>query len=67
VRFQTSIIQFNEAQTANFELYIAHGFALYDEDNADVALDEVYQIADHRMYENKKFLKANQKSKMQSR
>lgn len=60
--FEEDIRSHNEQPDKDFRLSIAHGFAVYDKDCALKKLMDVYQKADMKMYENKKYMKAHQSS-----
>ncbi|MCM1417287.1 MAG: diguanylate cyclase [Roseburia sp.] len=58
-RFESLIEQFNQNPTKPFELRIAYGVAYYQNtENRYITLKEVHKIADERMYNKKKELKA---------
>lgn len=48
---------YNSGQNRGYELNIASGYAVYDESCAEKTLAELFEIADARMYENKKKMK----------
>ena len=57
--FNRLIDKFNAKEDKPFDLRIAYGIAYYQNDKtADSTLKEIHKIADERMYENKKMLKA---------
>lgn len=58
-RFESLIEQFNRNPTKPFELRIAYGVAYYQNtENRYITLKEVHKIADERMYNKKRELKA---------
>lgn len=58
-KFESMIEQFNRNPTKPFELRIAYGVAYYkNTENRYISLKEVHKIADERMYNKKKELKA---------
>lgn len=59
LRFESLIEQFNRNPTKPFELRIAYGVAYYQNtENRYITLKEIHKIADERMYNKKKELKA---------
>lgn len=59
LKFESMIEQFNRNPTKPFELRIAYGVAYYQNtENRYITLKEVHKIADERMYNKKKELKA---------
>lgn len=59
VKFESAISQFNNNPSKPFELYIAYGIAYYQNDNLQFqSLKEVHKLADERMYNHKRELKA---------
>ena len=59
-RFWENMKKFNAQENKEFRLSIAHGFAMYDKNEAKTMLMNVYQQADVQMYEEKKQIKAKQ-------
>lgn len=58
-RFNKEIDKFNDDPDKPFELRIAHGVAYYQSDvTIGQSLKEIHKLADERMYDNKKMLKA---------
>ena len=58
-RFNKLIDKFNDDPERPFDLRIAYGVAYFQNDKtANKTLKEIHKIADERMYENKKMLKA---------
>lgn len=60
VRFTDQMKQYNELPDKKFRISIACGFAVYDESCRGTKLMDIYQMADQRMYGNKKEIKAKQ-------
>lgn len=59
LKFESMIEQFNRNPSKPFELRIAYGVAYYQNtENRYITLKEVHKIADERMYNKKKELKA---------
>lgn len=56
-RLQEELCVYNTGQNRGYELSIASGYAVYDESCAGMTLAELFEIADARMYENKKKMK----------
>lgn len=56
-RLQEELNAYNSQQNRNYDLSIASGYAVYDESCAEKTLAELFEIADARMYENKKKMK----------
>lgn len=56
-RLQEELDAYNSEQNRNYDLSIASGYAVYDESCAEKTLAELFEIADARMYENKKKMK----------
>lgn len=50
---------YNADADRKYDLSIASGYAVYDEDSKDMALMDIFEAADARMYENKKKMKNN--------
>jgi GGDEF domain-containing protein len=50
----------NDLPEKEFRISIAHGFAVYNKNSASRKLMDIYQQADMKMYENKKYMKAHQ-------
>ena len=58
-RFNRLIDKFNNDENKPFDLRIAYGIAYYQNDKTtNTTLKQIHKIADERMYENKKMLKA---------
>ena len=59
-KFNRAIDKFNNDPERPFDLRIAHGVAYYrsDGDSDGTSLKDVHKVADERMYNNKKMLKA---------
>ena len=58
-KFNRAIDKFNANQDRPFDLRIAHGVAYYQNDKTtNATLKEIHKIADERMYNNKRALKA---------
>lgn len=58
-KFNSLIDKFNENPDKPFEMRIAYGIAYYNsDDNTNPTLKEVHRLADERMYNNKRELKA---------
>lgn len=58
-KFNRAIDRFNEKPDKPFDLRIAHGVAYYQNDlTTNATLKEIHKIADERMYNNKRMLKA---------
>lgn len=60
VRFSRAMHECNQQPDRTFGISIAHGFAIYDENQPIQKLMDIYQQADTVMYENKKAMKAKQ-------
>jgi len=59
VKFESAISRFNKDPEKPFDLYIAYGIAYYQNNNLQYqSLKEVHKLADERMYNNKRELKA---------
>lgn len=59
VKFESAISRFNKNPEKPFDLYIAYGIAYYQNNNLQYqSLKEVHKLADERMYNNKRELKA---------
>ena len=59
VKFESAISQFNNAPNKPFELRVAYGIAYYQNDDYKYqSLKEVHKLADERMYNHKRELKA---------
>lgn len=58
--FKKAMDDYNSVKGQPFRLSIASGYAVYDREQADEVLMDVYQQADARMYENKKQIKNTQ-------
>lgn len=59
VKFESAISRFNKDPAKPFDLYIAYGIAYYQNNNLQYqSLKEVHKLADERMYNNKRELKA---------
>lgn len=58
--FTRAMKDYNHVKDQPFRISIASGYAIYDETQKDKKLMDIYQIADSRMYENKKAMKASQ-------
>lgn len=56
-RFAEAMNRYNAADGRPFRISIASGYAIYDRSQTDAGLMEICQIADERMYENKKKIK----------
>ncbi len=56
-RLQEELDAYNSEQNRSYDLSIASGYAVYDESCAEKTLAELFEIADARMYENKKKMK----------
>ncbi|MDE6531605.1 MAG: diguanylate cyclase [Lachnospiraceae bacterium] len=56
-RLQEELNAYNSQQNRGYDLSIASGYAVYDESCAEKTLAELFEIADARMYENKKNMK----------
>lgn len=59
-QFRRLITECNQNVGLPFRISIAYGYALYNETCREKKLMDIYQQADTNMYENKKWLKANQ-------
>lgn len=60
--FEEGMRRYNEQPDRDFRISIAHGFAVYDRSSSCKKLMDVYQQADKKMYENKRYMKSNQSS-----
>ena len=58
-RLREELNTYNSGQNRGYDLSIASGYAVYDESCAEMTLTELFEIADARMYENKKKMKNN--------
>ena len=59
IKFESAISQFNNNPNKPFELRVAYGIAYYQNDNLQYqSLKEVHKLADERMYNHKRELKA---------
>ena len=59
IKFNRAIDKFNDNPDKPFDLRIAHGVAYYQNDKTEnKTLKEIHKIADERMYNNKRDLKA---------
>lgn len=56
-KFYYSLEQYNLRPDKQYVLQIAHGFAIYDRQESE-SLQDIYEQADSRMYENKQHIKA---------
>ncbi len=61
-KFSAAIAAHNELPDKDFVLSIAHGFALYEQSPEENTLNDVYKLADQRMYDNKKMIKASRRT-----
>jgi diguanylate cyclase (GGDEF)-like protein len=58
-RFTAMMAQYNAEPDKEYYLSIARGFAVYRQtDDGEKSLQDIFQLADSRMYENKKAIKA---------
>ena len=57
-KFNTEIADHNNEPGKEFDLSIAQGFAVYDKECETYTLNDIYKLADSRMYDNKKMMKA---------
>jgi diguanylate cyclase (GGDEF)-like protein len=58
-RFTAMMVQYNAEPDKEYDLSIARGFAVYRQtDDGEKSLQDIFQLADSRMYENKKAIKA---------
>ena len=48
---------YNKEEQKSYELQIASGYAIYNGEDDDKTLTDVFEIADAKMYENKKKMK----------
>lgn len=58
--FRKQLKQYNDQPDKEFRISIAHGFAVYDPEQGDSKMMDIYQRADVEMYHNKKEIKAKQ-------
>lgn len=56
-RLREELHTYNSRQNREYELSIASGYAVYDENCAEMTLTDLFETADARMYENKKKMK----------
>lgn len=56
-RFTEAMEQYNAVDGRPYRIHIASGYAVYDKSRTGTKLMDIYQIADERMYENKKKMK----------
>lgn len=56
-RLREELHTYNSGQSRGYDLSIASGYAVYDESCAEMTLADLFEIADARMYENKKKMK----------
>lgn len=61
-KFQELMKEHNQAPDCSLRISIAYGYAVYNKENADLKLMDVYQRADMLMYENKRVVKEREKS-----
>lgn len=59
-RFRQAMDGYNAVKNQALRISIASGYAVYDKEQEDEMLMDVYQQADVRMYENKKQIKSEQ-------
>ncbi len=60
LQFTLAMKEYNGIKGQPFRISIANGFAVYDKSQEGKRLMDIYQLADTRMYENKKQIKAKQ-------
>lgn len=58
--FKSAMEEYNEVPEQPFRISIASGFAVYNRNQGNEKLMDIYKLADGRMYENKKKIKAAQ-------
>ncbi len=56
-RLTEELCAYNSGQKKGYDISIASGYAVYEDSCAGMALTELFEIADARMYENKKKMK----------
>ena len=54
--FKENVKEYNEQDNLKYQIRIAYGYALFEGDKCDV--QELFEVADQRMYQCKKQMKA---------